>query len=180
MGFQRGMLDPLGGEGAFIGHGGLRQRRGDVAEFAMGFGDDVARRVGDAMLRRLVGVDHGRARRDRLRGIDHGGQDLVFDLEPAAAFLGRGFGLGDDGGDLLADEADDVVEHAGVVRDPSSPFRAARSRTAGPARLHRVSTACTPGTASAALLSIEMILACGCGERSILMCSRPSIATSNV
>ena len=38
----------------------------------------------------------------------------------------------------------------------------------------------TPGTANAALLSIEMILACGCGERSILMCSRPSSATSRV
>ena len=39
---------------------------------------------------------------------------------------------------------------------------------------------CTPGTLSAAFLSIEMILACGCGERSILMCSRPSMAVSKV
>ena len=82
----------------------------------MGFRDDIARRVGDAMLWRLVAVKHGRAGRDRLRGIDHRRQDFVFDLQPAAAFLGGGLGLGDDGGDLLPDEADDIVEHAGVVR----------------------------------------------------------------
>ena len=74
MGFQRGMLDALGGERAFIGDGGFGKGGGDVAILAVGFRDDVARCIGDALLRRLVGVKDGRARRDRLRGIDHGGR----------------------------------------------------------------------------------------------------------
>ena len=57
MGFQRGVLDALGGEGALIGDGGLRQRGRDIAEFAVGFGDDIALRIGDAVFRRLVAVD---------------------------------------------------------------------------------------------------------------------------
>ena len=82
----------------------------------MGFGDDVASRVGDAVLGGLVTVDGGRARCDRLRGIDHRRQNFVLDLEPAAAFFGGGLGLRDHSGDLLSDEADDIVEHASVVR----------------------------------------------------------------
>ena len=110
------VLDPLGGERALVGDGGLRQRGGDIAVFAVGFRHDVALRVGDPLLRRLVAVNEGRARRDRLRRIDHRRQNIVVDLEAAAAFLGGGLGLRDHGGDLLSDEADDIVEHAGVVR----------------------------------------------------------------
>ncbi len=53
---------------------------------------------------------------DRLRGVDHRRQDFVFHHELAAAFLSGGLAFSHDGGDLLADEADDIVEHAGVVR----------------------------------------------------------------
>ena len=64
MGFQRGVLDALGGERTFVGDGGLRKRAGDIAELAMGFRHDVALRVGDAMFRRLVAVNE-RARPGR-------------------------------------------------------------------------------------------------------------------
>ena len=57
MGFQRGVLDPLGGERSLIGDRGLRQRGGDIAELAMDFRHDVARGVGDTVFRRLVGMD---------------------------------------------------------------------------------------------------------------------------
>ena len=110
------MLHPLGRKRALIGYRGLRQRGGDIAEFAMDFRDDVARRIGDPMGRRLVAVDDRRARCDRLRGIDHRGQDFIIDREPTTAFFGGGLGVGDHGGDLLPDEADDLVEHFGVVR----------------------------------------------------------------
>ena len=136
MGFERRVLDALGGEGALIGDGGLRQRGRDVAIFTMLFGDDVAPRIGDAVFRRLVAVNDRCARCDRQRRIEHRRQDLVVDLEAAAALFGGGFGLRDDSGDLLPDEADDVVEHAGVVGVHPVPSRAARSRTGGPARPH--------------------------------------------
>ena len=45
MGLQRGMLHALGREGALIGDGRRSERGRDVAEFAMGFGHDVARRI---------------------------------------------------------------------------------------------------------------------------------------
>ena len=111
MGLQRGVLHPLGCERALIGHGRLCERCRDIAEFAVGFRDDVARRIADAMLRRLVAVDGWRARRNRLCGIDHGGENFIGDLKPAATFLGGGFGLGNHGCNLLPDEADDIVEH---------------------------------------------------------------------
>ncbi len=67
------------------------------------------------MLWRLIRVDRRRAGGDRLYRIDHRGQDFIVDLEAAAAFLGGGFGLRDHGRDLLPDESDHRVEHAGVV-----------------------------------------------------------------
>ena len=42
MGFQRGMLDALRRERAFIGNRGLRQRGRDIAELAVGFRHDIA------------------------------------------------------------------------------------------------------------------------------------------
>ena len=60
MGFQRGMLDPLAGEGALIGYSRSCERRRDVAELSVGFRDDIARRIGHAMLWRLVGMNSGR------------------------------------------------------------------------------------------------------------------------
>ncbi len=82
----------------------------------MGFRHDVAPRVGDALFRRLVDVKQRRAWCDRLRRIDHRRQDVVIDLEPTAAFFSCCLGFSNHGGDLLSDEAHDIVEHAGVVR----------------------------------------------------------------
>ena len=62
----------------------------------------------------FVVEDRG-ARQHRLFGIEHGGQNFVIHLGYAAALFRGCFGLGDDGGDPLADEAHDVVEHVGVV-----------------------------------------------------------------
>jgi hypothetical protein len=42
-----------------------------------------------------------------------------------------------------------------------------------------VTTACTPGIASAALVSIDKMRACGCGERRILPCSIPGSTMSS-
>ena len=57
----------------------------------------------------------GRAVFHRLVGIEHRRQNFVFHRDAAAAFLGRRLAVGDDGGDALADEAHDLVEHQGVV-----------------------------------------------------------------
>jgi hypothetical protein len=115
MGFQRRVLDPLGRERALIGDGGLRQRARDIAKFAVGFRDDIAACVGDAVCRRLVAVNHRGARRDGGGRIDHRRQDFILNLEPAAAFLGGSFGFGDHRRDLLPDEAGDIVEYFRVV-----------------------------------------------------------------
>ena len=42
-----------------------------------------------------------------------------------------------------------------------------------------VTTACTPGIASASDASIETMRACGCGERRIFACSMPGRAMSS-
>ena len=47
------------------------------------------------------------------------------------------------------------------------------------ARSSRVSTACTPGTASAAVLSTLLISACGCGLRTNAACHTPGSAMSS-
>ena len=116
MGLQRSVLNALGRKRSLVGDRGLGKGAGDIAVFSMRFRHDVALRIGYPLLRRLVAVNHGRALFDRLRRIDHRGQNVVFDLEAAAAFLGGGFGLCDHSGDLLPDEADDIVQHAGIVR----------------------------------------------------------------
>ena len=67
-------------------------------------------RFGDALV-----VQDRRARLHGRSGSNTGGQDLVLDLEQPAGRLRGALGLGDHGGDALADEADDVVEHVGVV-----------------------------------------------------------------
>ena len=91
-------------------HGvGLGEAGRDAADLAVDFDIDVAAR-GAA----LVVQD----RRVRLHGgfrVEHGRQHLVLDLERPAAVLGRALGLGDDGGNALADEAHHVVEDVGVV-----------------------------------------------------------------
>ena len=95
------------------------------------------------------------------RRIEHRRQDLVVDLEPAAAFFGGGFAVGDDGRDLLADEAHDVVEHAGVVGiHPVLLVPRGREQTSRRIlmRQHRVHAG---HRRAPRVLSIAMILACG-------------------
>ena len=86
----------------------------DVADTAVDVDQDVALRVADEGVLAPV-VDHRRAGPHRLLGVEDGRQDLVLDRDLAAPFLGGGLGLGHHGGHPLPDEADDVVEHVGVV-----------------------------------------------------------------
>ena len=60
-------------------------------------------------------MQQGRVRQHGRFWVEHGGQRFVVDRERADAGGGGGFGLGDDGGDPLAHEANDVVEDVGVV-----------------------------------------------------------------
>ena len=63
----------------------------------------------------LFVVQDRRARRHRRFRVEHCRQDLVVDLEQAAGGFRGAFGFGHDGRHALADEADDIVEHVGVV-----------------------------------------------------------------
>ena len=67
-------------------------------------------------------------------GIEDRRQDGIVDHHPPAALLGRGLGLGDDGGGPLADEAHRVVEHPGIGGIVRVEFVARRRE----ARLRRV------------------------------------------
>src|SRR5260370_22402390 len=58
MGFQRGVLNTLGGERPLIGDGGLGKRRSYIAILSVGFRHDIALRVGDPLFPCLVAVDH--------------------------------------------------------------------------------------------------------------------------
>ena len=53
-------------------------------------------------------------RHGRLR-IEHRGKKLVIDLEQPARFFRGALGFGHNGGNALADETDDIVEHVGIV-----------------------------------------------------------------
>ena len=142
MGFQRGMLDPLGRKRSLVGDRGLGKCAGDIAVFAVALRHDIALRVGHPLLSRLVAVDQGRAGCNRLRRIGHRGQDVVIDCEAAAAFFRRCFSLRDHGGDPLSDEADDIVQHAGIVGVHPGPLvprggeQAIRRVLEGQHRLH--------------------------------------------
>ena len=50
-----------------------------------------------------------------LLGVEYGGKHLVVHFHQPAAFLRGGLRFGDHGGDPLADEPRDVVEHVSVV-----------------------------------------------------------------
>ena len=88
---------------------GLLEALRDAAELAVNVDVDVVVK-GDAPV-----VQDGRARRHRRFRIEHGGKQLVVDLEQAAGLFRGGLGLGHDGRDPLPDEADDIVEDVGVV-----------------------------------------------------------------
>ncbi|MGY4357638.1 hypothetical protein ACVW0J_004131 [Bradyrhizobium sp. i1.7.7] len=116
MGLQRGVLHAMTVEGRLIGDGRRRECRRHVAVFAMGLRREVTLGIGDAVRGGAVRMNDRCTRRHRLLRIDQRRQDFVIDLQPPARLLGGGLALGDDGGDLLADEADDVIEDAGILR----------------------------------------------------------------
>ena len=73
----------------------------------------------------------GRARGGGVGGVEDGGEEVVFDVEGAGARFGGALVRGDDGGDTLADEADGVVEQAGVVGVGAGVFVAGGGEQAG-------------------------------------------------
>ena len=80
-----------------------------IAELSVNIDIDVVA-IGDTLVVQDRSVRfHGGFR------VEHGRQEFVVDLEPAATFFGRGLGFRHDGGDALAHEARDVVEEVGVV-----------------------------------------------------------------
>ena len=73
------------------------------------------RRILDPGIDVLVAMKLRGAGKHGLLGVEHGGKHLVVDFHQPAALLRGGLGFGDHGGDPLADEPRDVVEHVGVV-----------------------------------------------------------------
>ena len=115
MGLQVRVLHPLGDVGPLVDNVGFRKAGVDIADMAVQFAGDVALRIVDARLRALV-VDHWRAGPHRLFRIEHSGQQFVIDGELATAFFRRRLAVRDHRRDALPDEADDAVEHGGIVR----------------------------------------------------------------
>ncbi len=68
---------------------------------------------------------------------------------------------------------------AAACRAPASPSRCTRPRRTSPLRSAAVKTACTPGSASAAEVSMETMRARGCGLRTKQACSMPGRVTSS-
>ena len=107
---QMHVLRPRGRIGHLVDGVGFGKTLLDAAELAVNVDIDIVAK-GDALF--------VQDRRARLHGdfrIEHRRQELVVDLEQAAGLFRGGFGFGDHGGDPLADEADDIVEHVGIVR----------------------------------------------------------------
>ena len=112
-------------------------------------------------------------------GSNTAGSTSYSTTDPAAALLGGADRVGQHGHHPLADEAHDVVEDVGVV-GVDEVVGVDRGREALTRHVLPGVDACTPGTASAADLSIETIRAWACGECSTLRCSMPSISVSIV
>ena len=107
--FKMHVLNARGGVGHLVhGVGGLEAVR-HAADLAVDVDVDIA------FLGPLLVVQERRIRRHRGDRIEHRGQRFIGDVEQPAGIVGRSLGLGDDGGDALADEAHDVVEHVGIV-----------------------------------------------------------------
>ena len=115
MGLQRRVLDTVAVEGGLKGDGGCGERRSDIAELAMCLRDEIALRIGNAVRAGAIRMNEWRAGRHRLFGIDQRRQNLVVDLQPTAGLLGSAFAVRDHRRDLLADEAHDIVEDAGIL-----------------------------------------------------------------
>ncbi len=179
MGFEMRVLYALGRECLLVDRPRLRRSPTRYPDLIVDFGNDIALGIGDALFRALV-MNDGSAIRDCERGIEYRGKNIVDHLEAAAAFFGGTLGFRDYGGDLLPDEPDDVVEHPRVVGVHHRMLMTRGREQTCPARRHESGRRGRRERASASFLSIETIFACGCGERSILICSNPSMAMSNV
>ncbi len=128
--FEMGMLHARHKVSALMHGVGLREANFDIANAAVHFPHDIVLRIENARFLRVLVVDHRRARRHGLFRIEHRRQGFVIDLDLAAGFLGGGFALGHHGGDPLADEAHDRIQHHGVVGIDQADFMA-RSRKRG-------------------------------------------------
>ncbi len=115
MGFHVRVLDLGHRKRAFVNCIRLGESRGHITGFGFDFLEDVVRDVFDPGVDVLVAMNLRCAGNHGLLGVEHGGQHLVVEFHQPAALLGGGLGFGDHGGDPLADEPRDVVEHVGVV-----------------------------------------------------------------
>ncbi len=94
---------------------GFGDRRVDVTDAAVQFGDEVALRVGDPGGGVLVAVHQRGTRCVRLLRVEYCGQLVIFDDDQRARRLGDLHRLRDDRGDALPAEPRYGVEHRGVV-----------------------------------------------------------------
>ena len=150
--------------------GGVEHRRGlrGVARFPV---EDVV--VGLAL---DVVPDHRGAGIQRALGVDHRRQRLVVDLDQFQRVAGDVLGVGDDVRDLLVLEPHLVggqhgLHVGGQGRHPG--------QARAPASVSPVITACTPGSAAAAVVSMDRIRAWAYGLRRIAECSMPGMVTSS-
>ncbi len=82
----------------------------DIADAAFDLGHEIAFWVEHGVVGRLV-VHDRRAVAHRQFRVEHRRQDFVIDLQPAATFFRGALAVGDNGGDALADEAHDTIQH---------------------------------------------------------------------
>ena len=96
----------------------LGESRLDVAHAAVKFEEDVLLWMLNPCVGTLVAnvVNDRRSVLHGFFGIKDGRQELVFDLQSSASFLGRSFALGDHCGHALADIASDIIEEVHVIR----------------------------------------------------------------
>ncbi len=105
-------------------------------------------------------------------GVDDCGQHAIVDDDGLGRVLGLGVGLGHDAGDMVTDIAHLACASAGCgpafIGEPSLEW-IIQPQISPPilsaARSSPVSTASTPGIASAFEASIRLMVACACGER---------------
>ena len=112
--FQMGMLNARGDIGGLVHDVGLGKAFVDIADMAVDLGHDISLWVVDAGLRPLV-VEDRRAGLHRGFRIEHRRKQFVIDLELAATGFGGCLAFGNHRSDPLADEADDVIQHGGVI-----------------------------------------------------------------
>ena len=115
VGFHVRMLDLRQRERAFVDGVRLGKSPGHITGLGFDFLEDVVRRVLNPGVDVLAAMKLRGAGKHGLLGVEHGGKHLVVHFHQPAALLRGGLGFGDHGGDPLADEPRDVVEHVGVV-----------------------------------------------------------------